>query len=400
MAESIWTLSLLLSDGRNTCSRSAASGSDPDQLLRGLASTLRPPLPTGRRPVWIRLDARAPDRLPERGPHLRDALQRSLLTALGISRAPQLRVDAGGEQLLLWLDLSVCPASSRSPLMQAQERARAWLLRHRERHGRIEQEPALQLATLLLVRSDTDRPDLEMAIHGLSRVVREQGRQPISSRNAARALAVLSAQLGQEPQPQNDLTTTCRDLQRSVIHALAARSTAATATALFGLAMAQAAGIAEPGSERPLQDLLTQLQERPRAAATARCAALLSLMVLAEAGSLQPALNLEQIQAIADLDDPGQVRDDSTALRAVLLLRLGQILGWSPADAAAWHGAAAAVVLRRQCTPITAIAAADPQEVLGGFGDCRCGPAPLARQLAPLLTLHHLLQLPGDHASA
>ena len=103
---------------------------------------------------------------------------------------------------------------------------------------------------------------------------------------------------------------------------------------------------------------------------------------------------------IAALDDPGQVRDDSTALRAVLLLRLGQILGWSPADAAAWHGAAAAVVLRRQCTPITAIAAADPQEVLGGFGDCRGGPAPLARQLAPLLTLHHLLQLPGDHASA
>lgn len=404
MSDAAWTLSLLISDGRSPCHRSTVRGSDLDQLLPALLAALQPPPPQTSRPVWIRLDAHSPDLSPQRVAALRQALQRWMLPSPGIDRSAQEQSSHEGAAIQLFVDLSRGAVAASHPLIEAQERARAWLLRQLEQQEGTSIPLSSLLTALLLVQANSDSPDLLMAIDRLSRTLLQDHRQhPDRGRaESFRRLAALALPLGQQPQRHGDVAAACRGLLPAVLAPAGHGASGVSGIELVSLALAQSRGLGDQGLDGRLQELLAQLQQSS-GGAPARCSALLSLVVLAEADQLRWSITPQQIQSVAALQAPQQVRSIGAALRAVLMLRLSQILqqpGPLGGTHSAWRAAAEAVLLQRHCTPAQAIEADDPQQVLGSFGGSGRLPASLGRQLLPLLTLHHLLQLPTDHASA
>ena len=400
MAPPLWSLTLLLSDGRSPCSRSKARGGDLRLVLLALLATMHPPQPPVSRPVWLRLDALPPDHSPGRRRELIDQVHEILLPSLAIDRPAQELQSADGRLLHLWLDLSRPRGATTQPLLEAQARALAWWQRQMEGHGH-DDDPAIQLAALQLLHPSTERPDLELTAYRLTRAVLQasdtSARGSVHQRRHRHLLqlAVLAHQPSQQAARHPQLLARCQQLQRGLLESLGGLTPAQQATALFSLALAQARGIGDAKVNHALQDLCAVLQ-RIKGAAAARSSCLFSLLVLAEGECLSWSPAPDQLQAIAALKDPEQIREPGSALRAVLMLRLAEVLHGSRPSA--WQEVATAVLLRHQCGASQAIEADDPQQVLGGFGGSRRGPAPMAQQLIPLLALDQLRQLNDSHA--
>ena len=413
MDSSPWRLTLLVSDGRHSCSRSSVSDHNLSAGLQHLQRSLTPPPPATSQPVWIRLDALPPDQRTEFADDLQQAMHNELLVPMGIQRQPITWARPASGSLHLWVDLSRPPRQPASPLLEMRERALGWLLRHLEH--RVQEPPPNTvdaLAALLLLSGTSDRPDLELSRFRLTRALQLQGptAEPVPSSVLTQALklAVLTNQLNDPHTLPPDLEATCRALQEHLLaqFAVMSLSPAVRPAVLFSLAVAHRRGLTNTNWQDPLAQLIVRLQDRPGGANWERTWCLLTLVVLAETGAPLP-LELQEhlvepgdLQALAALPTAAMIHSAVSALRVVLMLRLADLLRLPLRDENVrdYSKAAERVLLGLQCNPMQAIEARDPQQVLGAFGGDLTGPAPLRRQLTPLLVLHQSLLMERSHA--
>ena len=413
MHSSPWRLTLLISDGRHRCSRSSVSDHNLITGLQLLQRQLAPPPPAVSQPVWIRLDARPPGEQPLWEEEWQQELRSQLLEPLGLQRQPiNLERTADGSWRL-WLDRCRSHPQPEAPLHEALERARGWLLRSLERQHPV---PPLEhteaLAALLLLRGDSDRPDLAMATFRLTRALQQPCPVPEAGRSAALRkalrLAVLAQQLQTDRLQPPHLQESCRALQEELLERFDGLPHAVRPAALFSLAMAQAHGLPWPhhSALERLEQQVIRLLERPCGSSWERCLCLLTLVVLAESGAPLPAgvqarlTPPDALLVLAALPGSQALRNGSSALRAVLVVRLAELLNLPLPDQSKgrWIEEAERILINQQCDPPEAIEAEDPQLVLGSFGGDHLAPAPLRQQLVPLLILHHLLRLQERHA--
>lgn len=408
-----WLVDLAVSDGRGLASRSHDRGAEPLVLLSGLVSDLFPPPCPAIRPVWVRLDLIPPTGAePAVADLVLGALGRQVLMPLGLDAMLPVMLLRSPAQLRFWVDRTTLPAPRVSPSLDVSMReAYACMMRRLDPGGGDVRSRIYLLLALLILQRHFREPAVELACLGLTRSLLAD-LQPVSTQPdaprvvlaAGRPQLLASALLlvalaEQQPVLANGLATAEREgLIAWLLERFPQLSEGQSAVVDFAMSSLARYGLAPPGWEHHLVARVGRLMHQVGGAVTARCWCLAALLQVREPSGVSfistclTDLPLREILSLADLPHASVDLDISSALRVVLASRLTTVNGGDLQAGPSLDllGKAAHLLCSRQCDPLRAMDAPEPQAVLGAF----LSPASRAlspwAQLAPLFAMTQL----------